>query len=86
MGDLIGEAQGFVSAGVHASVSGTVQAESMATLPTGRHVPVIPIAAGKQPLEADALWRDTYGGDWPKRDVSGFASPGDSRRGASWRG
>ena len=43
MGDLIGEAGGFISASVHASVAGTVAAASVATLPNGRHVKTIPI-------------------------------------------
>jgi electron transport complex protein RnfC len=66
LGDIVGEPTEFVSAPVHASVSGTVGRLSVATLPNGRHVPVVPIkASGRQPLEGDALFEDVFGGEWP---------------------
>ena len=67
LGDLVGRAVGFVSAPVHASVSGTVSRSTAATLPNGRHVRVIPIkAAEEQPLSGRDLWEAVYGGDWPR--------------------
>ncbi|MHC4717574.1 MAG: electron transport complex subunit RsxC [Planctomycetota bacterium] len=66
LGDLVGRAGGFVSAAVHASVDGKTGAESVTTLPNGRHVPAVPIAASDaQGLSGQALWDDVFGGDWP---------------------
>ncbi|MBN1588816.1 MAG: electron transport complex subunit RsxC [Pirellulales bacterium] len=69
-GDLVGEAQGFVSAPVHTSVSGKVGRAAMATLPNGRHVPVVRVtAAEEQPLAGRALWDDIHGGPWLNDDL-----------------
>ena len=66
LGDVVGNAQAFVSAPVHASVDGTAGAVTVTTLPNGRHVQAVPItAADTQSLTGEALWEDTYGGDWP---------------------
>jgi len=66
VGDLVGETDRFVSAPVHASISGVVARLSTTTLPNGRHVGVVPIrAAQEQPLSGRALWDDVYGGPWP---------------------
>ncbi len=64
-GDLLADSSAFVSAPVHAPVAGVVQRETVATLPNGRHVKVIPIqTAADQPTPED-LWADVYGGEWP---------------------
>jgi len=66
LGDVLGDAKAFVSAPVHASVSGTVGRATVATLPNGRHVRVVTInAAEEQPLAGDALFDDVFGGHWP---------------------
>jgi electron transport complex protein RnfC len=66
LGQVVGEAQGFVSAPVHASVAGKTARTTTGTLPNGRHVPVVPIAAAEeQPLAGQALFDDIFGGDWP---------------------
>ncbi len=65
LGELVGKASGFISASVHATVDGTTQAVSVATLPNARHVQTIPIKSGEQPLAGDALKQDHFGGDWP---------------------
>jgi electron transport complex protein RnfC len=66
LGDVVGQPTGFVSAPVHASVAGTTAREAMATLPNGRHVPVVPInSAPEQPLTGQALLDDIFGGEWP---------------------
>jgi len=66
LGDVVGQSEAFVSAPVHASISGTIARARMATLPNGRHVGVVVIkAADEQPLAGRALWDDVYGGDWP---------------------
>ena len=66
VGDVVGEATGFVSAPVHSSVDGVTARESVTTLPNGRHVPVVPIkAADEQRLWGEALFADVFGGQWP---------------------
>ncbi len=66
LGDLVGEAQAFVSAPVHASVSGKVGRASAATLPNGRHVGVVTIKADdEQPLAGEGLFAGILGGPWP---------------------
>lgn len=73
LGQPIGQAVGFVSAPVHASVAGTVGRQTMATLPNGRRVPVIPIdAADEQPLEGNALLEDVLGGEWPTEGLQQY--------------
>ena len=70
VGDVVGEAEAFVSAPVHASVAGTTARESMVTLPNGRHVPAVPIqAADEQPLSGEALLEDIFGGPWSIDEV-----------------
>ncbi len=66
LGDVVGDVGAFVAAPVHASVDGTTAAETITTLPNGRHVRAVPItAAESQTLAGKALWDDVYGGDWP---------------------
>jgi electron transport complex protein RnfC len=64
-GDVIGDAKAFVSAPVHSPLAGKTAKESVATLPNGRHVPVIPVKAAGDQLEGPALWDDVLGGEWP---------------------
>lgn len=65
VGDILGEAGGFVSAPIHASINGKTAKTVMRTLPTGRHVSCVPIKADGEQLEGQALWDDVFGGDWP---------------------
>ena len=67
MGSVVGTAGAFVSAPVHASINGTVSALSVATLPNGRHVQVVPVKAGEAQLSGEALMDDIYGGPWPTK-------------------
>jgi electron transport complex protein RnfC len=81
-GDVIGRSEAFVTAPVHASIAGTVQREMVATLPNGRHVPVIPIkAAAEQELRGGALLADIFGGPWPLDEVD-RCEPGEIVRAA----
>ena len=74
IGEIVGNAQAFVAAPVHASVDGTAGAVTATTLPNGRHVQAVPIAAAaEQSLIARALWDDTYGGDWPTTGLDAHA-------------
>jgi len=73
LGDVVGQTDAFVSAPVHASVSGTVARQSTVTLPNGRHVAAIPIrAAEEQPLAGRALWDDVFGGEWSCDELDRF--------------
>ena len=74
LGEVVGTASAFVSAPVHASIAGTCQLPSVATLPNGRHVSAIPIKAADEQLAGDALREDVLGGDWPT-DEAGRREP-----------
>ncbi len=73
VGELIGEAGGFVSAPVHSSVAGVAMKECSVTLPNGRHVKAIPITTGDQPLAGDAIYEDIFGGEWPKGGLDKYS-------------
>jgi len=72
MGEMIAKPAGFISAAVHASISGKVGMGCAVTMPNGRRVRAVPITAGEsQPIEGAELLADVFGGDWPT-DVSRF--------------
>ena len=72
MGEAIGKPAGFISAAVHSSVAGVCGRATTVTLPNGRRVQAVPIAADEeQPFAGQALWEEICGGDWP-RDVSNY--------------
>ena len=73
LGDKVGDVDTLVTAPVHASVAGKVGRETVTTLPNGRHVGVLPITAGEQELEGEALYDDLLGGDWPLAEIARFA-------------
>ena len=64
-GQKIGDSDAFISAPVHTPVAGVVARESVATLPNGRHVRTIPVKTGDGQPSAEAVWEDTFGGEWP---------------------
>jgi electron transport complex protein RnfC len=64
LGAKLAEAKAFISAPVHASISGVVQRESVTTLPNGRHVKTLPIQSAAENLAGDELIADLFGGDW----------------------
>lgn len=86
VGDLIGEAGGFVSAPIHASINGTVMKTTSVTLPTGRRVPAVPIKAAEAgSKEGAALFAELTSDDWdiqsagqkdPKEIVDAISSAG----------
>ncbi len=77
LGAEIGRSEKFISAPVHASISGTAMRATVATLPNGRHVPVIPIRAYEtQPLADRALYDAMLGGSWPLGEAEQF-EPGE---------
>jgi len=64
-GEMIGDSEAFVSAPVHTPIAGKAAAPLRVTLPNGRHVDCITITAAGDQLAGEALWDDTYGGQWP---------------------
>lgn len=79
-GEKIADAEGFVSAPLHAPLSGKIVKFAMTTLPNGRHVSAIQIDAHPEQISGEALRNDMFGREWPK-DVSGmFPSEEISRR------
>lgn len=74
MGDLLGEADAFVSASVHAPLAGKVGREGVVTLPNGRHVGALPLKADGDQLEGDDLWEEVLGGDWPTSGLEEYSS------------
>ncbi len=73
-GELIGIGKAFVSASLHAPISGKIQKIGVTTLPNGRHLPAIFIKADENQMSGQALWDEVLGGDWPK-DCPGAHNP-----------
>jgi electron transport complex protein RnfC len=66
-GEMIGRGEAFISAALHAPVSGVVQKMAVTTLPNGRHLQAIVIKTqGDQP-GAQELWDQMFGGKWPAK-------------------
>ena len=71
-GEMIGKGSAFVSAALHASVSGIVQRPMRMTLANGRHMDTLPIKSeGDMPSGQD-LWDEIFGGDWPTTDLDDY--------------
>ncbi len=69
-GQMVGDGQSFVSASIHASVSGKVQRPAVVTLANGRHMQSIVIKCDRaQPFGHD-LWDDLKSDQWPKSRFS----------------
>jgi electron transport complex protein RnfC len=71
-GDVVADRGAFVSAAVHAPVSGKTGRPVNLTLPNGRHVPAIPIVVDPQQPSAQELYDDILGGDWPTTEIDGL--------------
>jgi electron transport complex protein RnfC len=69
-GEMVADAQAFVSAPLHSPINGKVLKTGVTTLPNGRHVPAIPIEAEGEQISARELWEDTYGGNWLNADLN----------------
>jgi electron transport complex protein RnfC len=70
VGDMVGEAGGFVSAPIHASINGTVLKATSVTLPTGRRVPAVPIKAAENGEQAGiSLFKELTSDDWDVTSV-----------------
>lgn len=74
LGDAVGASEAFVSAPVHSSIKGTTKIASVSTLPNGRHVKCVQIAADGDQLEGEALWNDTFGSEWSTTGLEKYSS------------
>jgi len=72
-GDLLGKAEAFVSAAVHAPIAGKVGREARVTLPNGRHVAALSLRADGEQLDGEALRADVLGGEWPTTGLEAHA-------------
>lgn len=63
-GEKIAKGEAFISAEIHAPVTGVIQKQTVTTLPNGRHVPVLPIKTKGDQKEGRELWDMIYGGAW----------------------
>lgn len=75
-GEVIADAEAFVSAPIHAPVNGVAQIASVTTLPNGRHVKTAPIKTGPTQVGAAELKQTLLGGPWPFADI-GLMDPAD---------
>lgn len=66
-GEMIGKGESFISASLHAPVSGLVQKMETVTLANGRHLQAIAIKTEGDQLEGQALWDQMFGGKWPQK-------------------
>lgn len=73
-GEKIGQGEAYISATLHAPVSGSVQKMAVTTLPNGRHLQAIVIRAEGEQLNGQALWDQLYGGRWPQKAYQSMAS------------
>ena len=68
-GEMIGSSDAFISAPVHTPIAGTAAMATVATLPNGRHVSVVPIKAADEQPTPEQILEDIFGGDWPTRGL-----------------
>lgn len=66
-GDMIGKGEAFISAALHAPVSGIVQKMAVTTLPNGRHMQAIVIKREGEQTTGQDLWNLLFGGVWPHK-------------------
>lgn len=72
-GAVLGAASGFVSAPVHSPLAGKVARLGVTTLPNGRHVPTVAVAAEGEQLADRVLWDALLGGAWPTTGLEAYA-------------
>ncbi len=66
-GEMVGKGEVFVSASLHAPISGVVQKMETVTLANGRHLQAIAIKAAGGQVDGQALWDQMFGGKWPQK-------------------
>ena len=78
-GEKIADAEGFISAPLHAPLSGRIAKFAVTTLPNARHVSAIQIDAHAEQIPVETLKNDMFARVWPK-DVAGMFSPEEISR------
>lgn len=71
-GEVIADADAFVSAPVHSPVNGVAQIAGVTTLPNGRHVKTAPIKPGPSQVDPGELKQTLLGGPWPFGEIGGI--------------
>ena len=66
-GEMVGKGEVFISASLHAPISGVVQKMERSPLANGRHLQAIAIKAAGEQLDGQALWDQMFGGKWPQK-------------------
>ena len=72
-GEMVGKGDAFVSASLHAPLSGNVQKMEVTTLANGRHLQAIVIRKEGAQLEGQELWDKLFGGIWPQKAYQSMA-------------
>jgi len=71
-GEMVGKGSAFVSAPLHASISGKVGKMAVTTLPTARRIQAIPIKSEGNQIIGQALWDEILGGEWPTDGLENY--------------
>jgi H+/Na+-translocating ferredoxin:NAD+ oxidoreductase subunit C len=72
-GEMVGKGEVFVSAPIHAPISGVVKKMETVTLANGRRLQAIAIQAEGDQVEGQMLWDQTLGGNWPQKSYQTLA-------------
>jgi len=72
-GEMVGKGEVFVSAPIHAPVSGVVQKMETVTLANGRHLQAIAIRAEGEQVDVQTLWDQMFGGNWPQKSYQALS-------------
>ena len=72
-GEMIGKGEAFISAPIHAPVSGVVKKAETITLANGRHLQAIAIKVEGEQLDGQTLWDQMFGGRWPQKSYQTLA-------------
>ena len=72
-GEVIGKGEVFISAPIHAPISGVVKKSETITLANGRHLQAIVIKAAGEQIDGQMLWDQMFGGKWPQKTYQTLA-------------
>ncbi len=72
-GQMIGKAEAFVSAPLHAPIAGKVKRNAMVTLPNGRRIEAITIQAEGEQTPPERIWESVKFTQWPRDGFSDYA-------------
>jgi len=72
-GQMVGKGEAFVSASLHAPITGKVKRNAMVTLPNGRRLEAITIQAEGEQIPPDTIWDEMRSEQWPGEGFSDYA-------------